>query len=72
MTRRKCIECHDPHQPPFPPMRPAPPPNTLRMGPQFLAEHLPDGNPLRVYDQPDMGGGGGGPLSGVDDSGEEG
>jgi hypothetical protein len=45
--RRKCTECHDPHQPPFPPMRPAPPPNTLRMGPQeVVEEHGHD--PLRI------------------------
>ncbi len=47
-TRRKCIECHDPHQPPFPPMRPAPGPNTLRMGPQDIAEHGTTKNPLKI------------------------
>jgi len=47
MTRRKCVGCHDPHQPPFPPMKPAPPPNTMRMGPQGLAGHGTGDNPLR-------------------------
>lgn len=72
LTRKQCTECHDPHQPPFPPMTPAPPPNTLRMGPQAPAEHLPDENPLRIYDQPEMHGGAAVPLSGVSDSGEDG
>lgn len=70
MTRKKCVECHDPHQPPFPPMAPAPPPNTLRMGPQAQAEHVPGGNPLRVYDQPDVHGHAAAPLPAVGDSGE--
>jgi hypothetical protein len=37
-TRRKCIECHDPHRPPFPSLHPAPPPHTLRMGPQYPSD----------------------------------
>lgn len=45
----KCIECHDPHQPAFPPMHPAPPPNTLRMGPQDLSSHAEERDPLRVH-----------------------
>lgn len=47
-TRRRCIECHDPHQPPFPPMKPAPPPHTLRMGPQDTEHHAHEHNPLRL------------------------
>lgn len=71
LTRKECTECHDPHRPPFPPMRPAPPPNTLRMGPQTMVEHLPAGNPLRIHDQPDKPGGAALPLSGVE-AGEDG
>jgi hypothetical protein len=47
-TRRKCIECHDPHRPPFPSLHPAPPPNTLRMGPQDEGDHPHDHDPLRL------------------------
>jgi hypothetical protein len=50
-TRRKCIECHDPHQPPFPSMQPAPPPNTLRMGPQDHDRHARERDPLRPTSQ---------------------
>ena len=71
MTRKKCIECHDPHQPPFPPMRPAPPPNTLRMGSRSPAEREFTENPLRIHDQPDEHGGAAAPLSDVDDAGED-
>ena len=51
-TRRKCIECHDPHRPPFPAMHPAPPPNTLRMGPQHDDTHAQEDNPLRLSVRP--------------------
>lgn len=49
VERTKCIQCHDPHQPPFPPMRPAPPPLTLRMGPQDHFEDAAEVGPLRVF-----------------------
>jgi len=48
LTRRKCIECHDPHRPAFAPMTPAPGPNTLRMGSPPEGAHAPGRNPLRV------------------------
>jgi hypothetical protein len=47
-TRRRCIECHDPHCPPFAPLTPAPPPNTLRMGPQEMSNVAEAHDPLRV------------------------
>ncbi len=47
-TRRKCIECHDPHEPPFTHLQPAPPPHTLRMGPQDVAGPSAPHNPLRL------------------------
>ena len=47
-TRLKCVECHDPHRPPFPPMHAAPPPNTLRMGPQNFPDQNRARDPLRV------------------------
>jgi len=72
LTRKKCTECHDPHEPPFPPMRPAPPPNTLRMGPQTPVDHLPGENPLRIHGQPDVHAGVAVPLPGVDDAKEDG
>ena len=46
--RLKCVECHDPHRPPFPPMHAAPPPNTLRMGPQNFPDQNRARDPLRV------------------------
>ncbi len=49
VTRRKCIECHDPHDPPFPPLSPAPPPTTLRMGPQPAVRQHDGDNPLQIH-----------------------
>jgi hypothetical protein len=53
-SRRLCTECHDPHCPPFAPLAPAPPPNTLRMGPQ--AAHGPGEahDPLRLGSRPSL------------------
>jgi hypothetical protein len=47
-TRRRCIECHDPHCPPFAPLAPAPPPHTLRMGPQETLGHDDVHDPLHL------------------------
>ena len=51
-TRRKCIECHDPHRPPFLPLAPAPPPHTLRMGPQDIGRPHAGHDPLRLKHGP--------------------
>ena len=50
--RRRCIECHNPHRPSFRPMAPAPPPNTLRMGPQGEPAHAHSRDPLRLGPPP--------------------
>jgi len=68
-TRRRCIECHDPHCPPFAPLAPAPPPHSLRMGPQEAAGQGEIHDPLRLDSRPSPDHAAGGRVGGDADGG---